>query len=265
MSLAGPLDELAESGVPPADLGVSNLHLVYSEVYIEYNYSTGILLVQAGIRRPVEFAYISTFEGKHLVAVPFLAWRRLKANRNINGDLFSKVSLLEVVACSKVARDDPLEELTLRVRIGFLDVTALISADWAWQASDISLLAFCSSAGGGVAGSLSVPDCSDRRRGRRGARSRRVWRGRITVAGIILGGDLGQVASWRGRVAKHQPQEEGCFNESASCPTTWGSQSGFWRSEGDPSEAVVFNESVPLCSILEWLQRRCKLAFRRLL
>ena len=63
---------------------------------------------------------ITEFEGKKLVAFPFGVWHRNLQRRVLPSQCLAKPVLVEVQACRPEALDEPLEELYIKLWIGYL-------------------------------------------------------------------------------------------------------------------------------------------------
>eukprot|EP00435_Cladocopium_sp_Y103_P076128 s59_g78.t1 len=87
---------------------------------IQADYPLGKLVVESADGGPtVRVICVAEIEGKILVCIPSGAWHRLRANRALAPDSLSKVVQVEVAACREDDRQTPVDEVRLKVWMGF--------------------------------------------------------------------------------------------------------------------------------------------------
>ena len=88
---------------------------------VNSNYSVSLLVVDQDTGSPaLQVILISRFEGKTLVALPHSVWHRQVARRILPPGSLAKATLVEVAACSAGRMDQVLDDVAVKVWIGFL-------------------------------------------------------------------------------------------------------------------------------------------------
>ena len=104
---------------PPQPEGASAFILEDAAINLEY--PVHVFLVDPFEDQPViPLLYISEFDGKILVAVPYSAWSRQVSKRALPAGCIVKATVVEVLCCRMSSRSQPLEEPKMKLWVGFL-------------------------------------------------------------------------------------------------------------------------------------------------
>ena len=97
---------------------------------VEHAYPLGIIPASGDSQHRVSVIFVAETDNKVLVAVPFQAWHRLRDRRLLPVNSMTKAALVQVPATTLESREDPLEELTFRLWVGFLSPQVVQTVEW---------------------------------------------------------------------------------------------------------------------------------------
>ena len=94
---------------------------ICEEGTVNFDYPVHVFLADPFEDQPVvQILYITEFDGKVLVAIPYSAWSRQVPKRALPTNCVTKVTPVEVLSCRMSNRSEPLEEPKLKLWVGFL-------------------------------------------------------------------------------------------------------------------------------------------------
>ena len=120
------------SWVQPAAEAEINPYVVDGE--LQSDYRIGVVEVSSLAHKPcIQVLFIANIDDRVLVAWPKSGWHRKVANRVVPGSWVSKMTAVETVACSHYAREEPLEDVKMKIWIGFLSQEAVELVDFSLE------------------------------------------------------------------------------------------------------------------------------------
>ena len=132
MSAADSSQEFTEGEELGEDLP---LPFVWSEGRIDYNYPVGILQCTSP-EVACQIIFIARLEGMALVAVPFNAWHRLRAQRSLPVNGLSKATQADVAVSPSSDRMTVIDQV-LRIWLGFLKEDLIASVSFSGEDEDL--------------------------------------------------------------------------------------------------------------------------------
>ena len=97
---------------------------------IEHAYPLGIIPVSGDSQHRISVIFVAETDNKVLVAIPFSAWHRLRDRRLLPLNSLTKAALVQVPATTLHSREEPFEELTFRLWVGFLSPQVVQTVEW---------------------------------------------------------------------------------------------------------------------------------------
>ena len=109
-----------------------NPYVVDGEVQPDYR--IGVVEVSSLPHKPsVQVLFIANIDERVLVAWPKSVWHRKAANRILPSGWVSKMTAVETVACTHYERSVPLEDVKMKIWIGFLAADLIESVDFTME------------------------------------------------------------------------------------------------------------------------------------
>ena len=94
---------------------------IFEEGTVNFDYPVHVFLADPFEEQPaVPLLYITEFDGKILIAIPYSAWNRQVTKRALPASSVTKVTAVEVLSARMSNRSEPLEEPRMKLWVGFL-------------------------------------------------------------------------------------------------------------------------------------------------